>query len=113
MSNTYIVGKLNKGKIVPMANAKFNTKSFEVLNVPCEKCGVKLAIDPHHIFSQSKTNRKAYPEYIDHPDNIQFLCYDCHHNKPLDKWSEIQFCEHFGIKPRTKAGMDEWRRRHE
>ena len=70
----------------------------------CENCGYKKATELHHKFSQTKLNKKLYPEFIHHRDNLQELCYDCHHNKPVTKWTEIEFCEHFKIMPRTKSG---------
>lgn len=66
----------------------------------CEKCG-RPATEMHHKFSQTKVARHMYLDYIHHPDNIQYLCYDCHHNKPVDKWTEIEFCMHFRIKPKS------------
>jgi hypothetical protein len=70
-----------------------------------ENCYDK-ATERHHKFSQTKLNKKLYADYIHHSDNIMFLCYNCHHNKPVFKWTEIQFCNHFGIEPRTKTGKD-------
>jgi len=73
----------------------------------CERMGlVALADHAHHKFSQSRENRKLYPEFIDHPDNIMYLCYDHHLNKSIPKWSEIYFCMHFEIKPRSISGME-------
>ena len=70
----------------------------------CEKCRIKVATERHHLFSNTKKNRKLYKEYIDKQQNIQMLCYDCHHNKPLDKLTEKQFCDIFKIEPRSKSG---------
>lgn len=70
----------------------------------CDNCGIRTGNESHHLFSQTKLNKKLYPEFIHHKDNIIFLCYDCHHNKPVKKWNEKQFCEHFGIEPRSKSG---------
>ena len=72
------------------------------MNFICENCGIRVAEPPHHKFSQTKYNRRAYPEYIDHPDNLAHLCGVCHHFKPLVKWTEAEFCQHFGIKSRSK-----------
>lgn len=71
--------------------------------VPCEKCGIREGTERHHLFSQTKKNRELYGDLIDHWSNIQLLCYDCHHNKTLDKYSEERFCEVLGIEPRSKA----------
>ena len=73
----------------------------------CQLCRKRRATGKHHKFSQTKHNRKTYPEYIDHPDNILFLCDDCHLNKPIPKWTEKEFCEHFGIKIRSKSTKED------
>jgi hypothetical protein len=72
----------------------------------CVICFKNQATELHHRFSQTKLNRKLYPEYIHDPKNTMYLCYDCHHNKlpGWAKWSEREFCENFGIKPRSKSG---------
>jgi hypothetical protein len=57
----------------------------------CENCFRKVATEKHHLFSQTKINRKVYGWILDEPFNIKFLCYDCHHNKSLDKYTEKQF----------------------
>ena len=67
-----------------------------------------MATDKYHKYSQSKLAKKLYPLEIHHPDNIIFLCNDCHLNKSIPKWSEIEFCLHFQIKPRTKSGLQIW-----
>ena len=69
-------------------------------------CNAK-ATERHHMFSQNKVNRKLYGNLLDDPRNIQMLCYDCHHNKPVKKLSEIDFCELLGIEPRS----DEYKQR--
>lgn len=79
---------------------------------PCEKCRIKTATEKHHKFSKTKGKNgtaKLYKDYIDHSENIQYLCYDCHHNKPLDKWTEKEFCNNFGIEQRSKSGK--WKER--
>lgn len=71
----------------------------------CENCGKKQATERHHMFSNSKGsggNRALYGKLLDDSRNIQMLCYDCHHNKPVKKLTEIEFCEKLGIKPRSK-----------
>jgi len=57
----------------------------------CEKCGRAEATEIHHKFSQTKRNKKIYGELIHNPINLQYLCYDCHHNKPVDKLTESEF----------------------
>jgi len=68
----------------------------------CEKCYSQIATELHHKFSQTKRNKKVYPEFIHHKDNIMFLCYNCHHNKALEKWTEKEFCKNFNINIRGK-----------
>ena len=70
----------------------------------CQMCGNRPATEKHHKFSQTKINKKLYKKYIHHPDNIIYLCYDCHHNKSIPKWTEIEFCNYFGIEIQTKSG---------
>jgi hypothetical protein len=78
----------------------------------CELCKTRQATEIHHKFPQGTTgkraNKKVYPDYIHHPDNLMRLCYNCHHNKSLEKWTEKQFCDHFGIEPRSKSGRQKW-----
>jgi len=57
----------------------------------CQKCNKNKASEIHHRFSQKKLYRKIYGDLIDAKFNIQYLCYDCHHNKSLDKFSELEF----------------------
>ena len=61
------------------------------------------ATEKHHIFSDTKINRSLYGKSIDHDNNIMLVCYDCHHNKPLQKFSEVEFCEAVGVKPMGKT----------
>lgn len=68
----------------------------------CELCN-KRADHAHHKFSQTKLNRKLYGDLLDDSDNICFLCYNCHLNKPIPKFTEIEFCEALGIEPRSKT----------
>jgi hypothetical protein len=68
----------------------------------CRFCGSTQKITRHHKLSQTKEFRELYPEYIDHPDNIIDYCIDCHENKSIIKWTELEFCQHFKIKPRSK-----------
>lgn len=67
----------------------------------CKKCGA-IATDQHHLFSQTKRNKKLYKEYIHHDLNIIHLCNNCHLNKSVPKWNELEFCRAFKIKPRSK-----------
>ena len=75
------------------------------INHICDSCNIRAAEHEHHKFSQTKRNKRVYPEYIHHPDNILHLCYNCHEGspeKPLVKWTEKEFCEHFNIEARGK-----------
>ena len=60
---------------------------------------------PHHLFSQTKLNRKLYPEYIDHYDNLEAMSNHCHANSKKHL-SEVAFCNMFNIKPRSKSGKN-------
>ena len=75
----------------------------------CQKCRKKKATEKHHLFSQTKNNRKLYGKLIDHPSNIQYLCYECHHNKTLDKYTEKEFCNIMNIELKSKSGEQKWR----
>lgn len=84
-----------------IAEAKNRMKARRV----CRECGTIEKITGHHKLSQTKLYRELYPEFIDHPDNKIFYCIDCHENKPIEKWTEKEFCEHFGIEIRSKSGV--------
>ena len=70
----------------------------------CEICNLNVATQRHHKFSQTKLNKKLYPEFIDDPRNLQYLCADCHisQKKGLINWGELKFCDEMGIIPRSK-----------
>jgi len=69
---------------------------------PCDICGVKAAEQRHHVFPQTKKNRKLYGTLIDDAKNIMYVCCDCH---PKAKhMSEREFCAMFGIENRSKSG---------
>jgi|GEM_PF-1954200 len=67
----------------------------------CKFCGSTEKITRHHKLSQTKLFRELYPEFIDHPDNIIYYCINCHENKSIINWTELEFCHHFKIKPRS------------
>ena len=71
-------------------------------NRPCELCKVRVAEHKHHIFSNTKQNRKKYGKLLDDRRNIMYLCSVCHLNKPIPKWTEREFCEALGIEYRGK-----------
>lgn len=68
----------------------------------CEMCNKEQATEAHHLLSQSKIYKRLYGDLIHHESNIMYLCYDCHHNKPVPKQSEEEFCANLGIEPRSK-----------
>jgi len=70
----------------------------------CGLCNKNVANQQHHLFSNTKLNRKLYPDYIHHSDNIMHLCNGCHLNKSIPKWTEKTFCDNFGIDCRSKSG---------
>ena len=81
-------------------NAKLN-KEFKMCEG--ENCSNR-ASEKHHLLSDKKQNRKLYGTLIDHDDNIQFLCFNCHHFKSLKKYTEAEFCQALKIEPRSKTG---------
>ena len=78
----------------------------------CEICNNNLATQRHHLYAQYKRHRKLYPEYIDHPDNIMLVCADCHLNSSVPHKNELDFCDMFGIVPRSKSGLQAYKRRN-
>ena len=85
-----------------MTCAKNKTYQDDGLVKPCWSCRKKIASEIHHLFPQSKLNKKLYPDYIHDPRNLQKLCYSCHHDKPVAHYSELEFCRVMGIEPRSK-----------
>ncbi len=71
----------------------------------CEKCNRRQATQHHHLFSNTKLNRRLYGKLLDDKRNIQLLCEDCHLWKPVDKLSEQEFCKIMGIEPRSKSSQ--------
>ena len=70
----------------------------------CEICRVRKAEHRHHLFSQSKINRKLYGDnLLDDERNIIYVCSVCHLNKPIPKLTEREFCEMLSIEPRSKT----------
>jgi 5-methylcytosine-specific restriction endonuclease McrA len=68
----------------------------------CEQCGSKHNVQIHHLFSNSKVNRKLYGELLDAPENLMLLCESCHLWKPIPKFTELEFCQALNITPRSK-----------
>ena len=79
----------------------------------CEVCKKQPAMEEHHKFSQGSPRgwrRKAYGKLLDHPFNKVKVCRECHTNERSMKWSEIKFCLELGIIPRSKQGLEEWKK---
>ena len=72
----------------------------------CEKCRERAAENCHHLFPQTRVNRRLYGKLIDAPCNIQHLCLRCHmgHNGKVEHISEAEFCAVLGIETRSKSG---------
>ena len=56
----------------------------------CQICGLKSAEEVHHKFSQTKRNKRLYGELIHHELNLEYLCKQCHIDRPT-KWTEYEF----------------------
>ena len=83
----------------------------------CPICGKEcMSIHGHHKLSDSKLWNRLYGkrnkfdgiDWINHPDNKQQAgsCCNTSHNgqgKGLECWTEIEFCEHFNLIPRSKT----------
>lgn len=69
----------------------------------CKLCKINQSEHKHHLFSQTKWARKLYGNLIDDPRNLMELCSVCHLNKPIPKYTEIEFCNALGIEPRSKV----------
>lgn len=64
----------------------------------------------HHLFSQTKINKRLYPDFIHNEKNIIEIDLGCHLNKPIPHISEIEFCILMGIEPRSTSGKIIWKR---
>jgi hypothetical protein len=69
----------------------------------CNICQKEKILTHHHLFSQTKINKKLYGELIHRKDNIILICLDCHLTKALPKLSEQEFCDLLGIEVRSKT----------
>ena len=70
----------------------------------CQICGKKKAEEMHHLFPQTKQNRRLYPDYIDRFENILAVCPDCHGNR-AHHIDELSFCLLFRIQPKSKSAL--------
>jgi len=75
------------------------------MNRSCQKCRLSIATEKHHLFSDTESNRRKYKKLLDHPLNIRYLCYSCHHghNGKVEHLSEKEFCEMLNIRPEGKT----------
>jgi hypothetical protein len=62
-------------------------------------------VQTHHLFSQTKLNKKLYGKLIDDPRNIKYLCEKCHLWSVIPKLNENEFCEMLGIPARSKTAQ--------
>jgi len=76
----------------------------------CQNCNKNKATQKHHLFSNTKLNRKLYGALLDSKENIMDICEACHLWKAIPKLSEIEFCRRLGIEPRSKTGKEIWER---
>jgi len=70
----------------------------------CEDCKnvPDSQMQAHHLFSNSKVNRKKYGKLIEHPAN-KMLISEAHHLwKAVPKYTEAGFCYQVGCEPKTK-----------
>lgn len=76
----------------------------------CKKCSKNSFVATHHKFPQTKLNKRLYPEFINHKDNLVYsICHNCHSKEK--NWTEIEFCNHFNIVPRSKTGLEIYKRK--
>ena len=68
----------------------------------CEMCGEVQAAEWHHLFPQTKLNKKLYGELIHKDINIIGVCHRCHES--ATHMSEREVCEKLGIPTRSKSG---------
>lgn len=71
----------------------------------CPLCTKRRATQWHHKFSQTKNNKKLYPDYIHKPQNLIYICAPCHMSKSVPKLTEHEFCDIMGIEPRSKSAQ--------
>lgn len=79
-----------------------STRAWTRASGLCEICGVNPATEWHHLFPQTKTNKRLYGVLIHRRENIVGLCHGCH--EKAQHISEREFCGRLGIKPRSKSG---------
>ena len=69
---------------------------------PCEMCNESEATEWHHLFPQTRINKRLYPVEIHDRRNLLKVCHQCHEGAA--HLSEREFCERLGIETRSKSG---------
>lgn len=69
----------------------------------CRVCKKNKATEWHHLFSQTKANKKLYGKLIHNKANLLPICEECHKSKGVPKLTEYEFCDKLGIAPRSKT----------
>ena len=76
----------------------------------CQVCYERDATEYHHLFSQTKLNKKLYGDLIHDSRNLLLVCSICHHSKSIPKYTEVQFCKALNIVPKGKFAKLVWDR---
>jgi hypothetical protein len=69
----------------------------------CQICHKNKASQKHHLLSKKTKYVQLYPEFIHDKRNIMEVCADCHLVVGSQKLSELEFCQMFKIRPRSKS----------
>ncbi len=81
---------------------KINIKLSEIyFFCECEENCHERATQHHHIFPDTKVNRRLYGKRLDHDLNIKLANHNHHANMP--NMSELEFCEMLGMEPKSKV----------
>ena len=83
---------------------KIDVKLSKV-KVFCECCVYckERGTQHHHLFPDTKNNRKLYGDLLDENENILFASNRCH--EKMGHYSEVEFAEAIGIQPRSKVAQ--------
>ena len=73
----------------------------------CKGFCLQRGTQHHHMFPNTKNNRKLYGDLLDEDENILFASNRCH--EKMGHYSEVEFCEALGIEPRSKVGRSKAR----
>ena len=71
----------------------------------CQICKKNKATERHHLFSQTKVNKRLYGELIHDERNLLWVCEECHKFKAIPKMTEEEFCKKLGIEPRSRTAQ--------